>query len=142
MTDPYQILGVSRNATDEQIKQAYKELARKYHPDNYANNPLSDLAEDKMKEYMLLGLRKIEGVKISEFKNKFIENPIYLRQSWYAAAAGKNWFGGKHRTRIGVALPTGMILMLYARMSESRMCRCQILFFAPSKCRCGFWIPR
>lgn len=34
--------------------------------------------EDKMKEYMLLGLRKIEGVKISEFKNKFIDNPIYL----------------------------------------------------------------
>lgn len=34
--------------------------------------------EDKMKEYMLLGLRKIEGVKISEFKNKFVHNPIYL----------------------------------------------------------------
>ena len=34
--------------------------------------------EDKMKEYMLLSLRKIEGVKISEFKNKFIDNPIYL----------------------------------------------------------------
>ena len=34
--------------------------------------------EDEEKEYMLLGLRKIEGVKISEFKNKFIENPIYL----------------------------------------------------------------
>lgn len=34
--------------------------------------------EDKMKEYMLLGLRKIEGVKISEFKNKFVDNPIYL----------------------------------------------------------------
>lgn len=33
--------------------------------------------EDKMKEFMLLGLRKIEGVKISEFKNKFVENPIY-----------------------------------------------------------------
>lgn len=31
-----------------------------------------------MKEFMLLGLRKIEGIKISEFKNKFIENPIYL----------------------------------------------------------------
>ena len=34
--------------------------------------------EDKMKEYMLLGLRKIKGVKISEFKNRFIDNPIYL----------------------------------------------------------------
>ncbi len=34
--------------------------------------------EDKQKEFMLLGLRKIEGVAISDFKNKFIENPIYL----------------------------------------------------------------
>lgn len=34
--------------------------------------------EDKQKEFMLLGLRKIEGIKISDFKNKFIENPIYL----------------------------------------------------------------
>ena len=34
--------------------------------------------EEKMKEFMLLGLRKIEGIKISDFKNKFIDNPIYL----------------------------------------------------------------
>ena len=34
--------------------------------------------EDKMKEYMLLSLRKIEGVKISDFKNKFVDNPIYI----------------------------------------------------------------
>lgn len=34
--------------------------------------------DERMKEYMLLGLRKIEGVKISDFKNKFIDNPIYL----------------------------------------------------------------
>jgi molecular chaperone DnaJ len=50
MNDPYKILNVSPDASDAEIKQAYRELARKYHPDNYANNPLSDLAEEKMKE--------------------------------------------------------------------------------------------
>lgn len=34
--------------------------------------------EEKKKEYMLLGLRKIDGVNIQEFKNKFVDNPIYL----------------------------------------------------------------
>lgn len=50
MTDPYKVLGVSSNATDEQVKAAYRELAKKYHPDNYANNPLADLAQEKMQE--------------------------------------------------------------------------------------------
>ena len=48
--DPYKILGVAPDATDEQIKAAYRDLARKYHPDNYANNPLADLAQEKMKQ--------------------------------------------------------------------------------------------
>lgn len=50
MKDPYSVLGISKNATDEEVKSAYRELARKYHPDNYADNPLSDLAGEKMKE--------------------------------------------------------------------------------------------
>ena len=50
MKDPYSVLGVDKNATDEQIKNAYRELARKYHPDNYTDNPLADLASEKMKE--------------------------------------------------------------------------------------------
>lgn len=50
MNDPYQVLGVSRDAGEDDIKAAYRALARKYHPDNYNGNPLSDLAEKKMKE--------------------------------------------------------------------------------------------
>ncbi len=50
MNDPYSILGVSKDATDDEIKRAYRELARKYHPDNYVDNPLADLASEKMKE--------------------------------------------------------------------------------------------
>ena len=50
MNDPYQILGVPETATDEEVKRAYRELARKYHPDNYHDNPLADLAQEKMKD--------------------------------------------------------------------------------------------
>ena len=50
MTDPYKVLGISPGASDDEVKEAYRRLARKYHPDNYVNNPLSDLATEKMKE--------------------------------------------------------------------------------------------
>ena len=50
MNDPYSILGISRTASDEEVKKAYRDLARKYHPDNYVNNPLADLAQEKMKQ--------------------------------------------------------------------------------------------
>ena len=48
--DPYKVLGVTPQTSDDDVKRAYRELARKYHPDNYVNNPLADLAEEKFKE--------------------------------------------------------------------------------------------
>ncbi len=51
MKDPYSILGVSPQASDKEVKDAYRALARKYHPDNYGDdNPLKDLANEKMQE--------------------------------------------------------------------------------------------
>lgn len=50
IADPYKILGISRNATNDEVKKAYRDLSRKYHPDSYVDNPLADLAEEKFKE--------------------------------------------------------------------------------------------
>lgn len=51
MRDPYQVLGIPRSASDDEVKKAYRALARKYHPDNYAGKPeAAASAENIMKE--------------------------------------------------------------------------------------------
>ncbi|MGN0660070.1 MAG: J domain-containing protein [Emergencia sp.] len=50
MNNPYEVLGLKPGASEAEIKAAYKELVKKYHPDKYQNNPLADLAEEKMQE--------------------------------------------------------------------------------------------
>lgn len=48
--DPYSVLGVARNASDAEIREAYHALVAKYHPDKYQGNPLEGLAAEKMAE--------------------------------------------------------------------------------------------
>lgn len=50
VNNPYEVLGVSPNASNDGIKRAYRDLSRKYHPDSYVDNPLAGLAEEKFKE--------------------------------------------------------------------------------------------
>ncbi|MGF7142482.1 molecular chaperone DnaJ [Anaerotaenia torta] len=50
ISNPYKVLEVSPNASNDEIKKAYRELSRKYHPDSYVDNPLAGLAEEKFKE--------------------------------------------------------------------------------------------
>ena len=50
MKNPYEVLGLQEGASKEEITKAYREFAKKYHPDQYGDNPLKDLAEERMRE--------------------------------------------------------------------------------------------
>lgn len=85
--NPYQVLGVAETATDAEVKTAYRELAKKYHPDNYADSPLADLAEQKMKEVneaydMICDMRKNGAASRSTSSQSSYSNSGYTNTSF------------------------------------------------------------
>ena len=72
MSDPYRVLGVTPSSTDDEIREAYRNLAAKYHPDVQGQGPLSDIAETKMQELneaydRIMDIRRGGGKPSSEY---------------------------------------------------------------------------
>ena len=118
MKDPYQVLGVSPNATDEEVKQAYRELARKYHPDKYRDSDLADLAEEKMKEI-----------------NAAYEEVQKLRSMRGKSNTGSGQTGGGQSTGSASAYAQARV---YINQNEIRRAE-QLLYSIPDSARNAEW---
>ena len=91
MNDPYKILGVSPTATDDEVKAAYRALARKYHPDKYRDSDLAEMAGEKMKEINAAydEIQKIRAGKSTAGQGGYGSNP------YGGAGAGGQTYGGQ-----------------------------------------------
>ena len=100
VTDPYKVLGVSPNASEEEVKSAYRQLVKKYHPDNYADSPLADLANEKMQEVneaydMVMNRLRAGGQNGSSQQNAGYAggNPYGGQQAGYGYNGGYGYSG-------------------------------------------------
>ena len=110
MNDPYQILNIPPTATDEEVKRAYRDLARKYHPDNYHDNPLADLAQEKMKEIneaydQIQKQRKASSAASQSYSYGYGESSRGYGGNYY----GNNSYGASRLQQVRAAVNRGDI---------------------------------
>ncbi|MBR3932353.1 MAG: DnaJ domain-containing protein [Clostridia bacterium] len=88
MTNPYDVLGISKDATEEEINIAYRKLVKQYHPDKYVGNPLSDLAAEKIKEINEAYDAVMDNLKN---KNSSQQDSSYYQQSQNSSGTGSEY---------------------------------------------------
>lgn len=109
MRNPYEVLGINEGASEDEIKRAYRELVKKYHPDQYQDNPLSSLAEEKLRE-------------INEAYDFLTKNPSSAKQSgaWgNRNAAWNNQGGNESFKQVRAYINSGNIAMAEEILNKS-----------------------
>ena len=98
MTDPYSVLGVSRNADMDEIKKAYRNLSRKYHPDANVNNPNKEAAEEKFKQiqqaYQQIVYEKEHGTSYGYGQNSYGNSGSYSSGGYGYGTPFEEFFRG------------------------------------------------
>jgi molecular chaperone DnaJ len=104
--NPYQVLGVPEGADEETIKKAYRDLVKKYHPDKYINNPLSDLASEKLKA-------------INEAYDMLMNKQSTSSSTGYESTYSSYTGGGSHQTSGETSFQTVRVLISQRRFDEA-----------------------
>jgi molecular chaperone DnaJ len=106
MYDPYRVLGVDRNATEEEIKKAYRKLSRKYHPDANVNNPNKEEAEEKFKEIQA-AYDQIMKERVGGYSGQGYGGQGYGGQGYGGQGYGGQGYGGQGYGGYGYGGPFG-----------------------------------
>lgn len=100
MLNPYEVLGVTASAGDEEIKKAYRNLSRKYHPDANINNPNRAQAEEKFKQVQLaydqIMKEKQQGYSYSSSGNRSYGYGGYGDSDSIQLQAAANYISNRH----------------------------------------------
>jgi molecular chaperone DnaJ len=110
MRNPYEVLGIKEGASKDEIKAAYRALVKKYHPDRHQNNPLGDLAGEKMRE-------------INEAYDFLMNGGASARRSSYSGSsygsASSSYSGSREFDDIRRAIDRGDLNTAEARLNQA-----------------------